>query len=160
MLTKDGIKVLEFNARFGDPETQVYLYLLENDLLELLMSVFDGVMRFPAFVSPLRYLPRCEQPLHHAILWLNPNVWSSYRLNDLKNFVPKTIRLVHEVDFPLKHKATLWSALIWVLSEKTIFRDCHFALYPTCCAHGVALQQCGDTSFAHPRALIHIHVSS
>ena len=36
MLTKDGPKVLEFNARFGDPETQVYLTRLENDLAELL----------------------------------------------------------------------------------------------------------------------------
>ena len=44
MLTKDGIKVLEFNARFGDPETQVYLYLLENDLLELLMACLDGTL--------------------------------------------------------------------------------------------------------------------
>ena len=36
MLTKTGPKVLEFNARFGDPETQVYLTRLENDLVELL----------------------------------------------------------------------------------------------------------------------------
>ena len=36
MLTKSGPKVLEFNARFGDPETQVYLTRLENDLVELL----------------------------------------------------------------------------------------------------------------------------
>jgi phosphoribosylamine--glycine ligase len=36
MLTKAGPKVLEFNARFGDPETQVYLTRLENDLVELL----------------------------------------------------------------------------------------------------------------------------
>jgi phosphoribosylamine--glycine ligase len=36
MLTKDGPKILEFNARFGDPETQVYLPRLENDLVELL----------------------------------------------------------------------------------------------------------------------------
>ena len=33
MLTQDGPKVLEFNARFGDPETQVYLTRLENDLV-------------------------------------------------------------------------------------------------------------------------------
>lgn len=44
MVTKDGIKVLEFNARFGDPETQVYLYLLQNDLLELLMACVDGTL--------------------------------------------------------------------------------------------------------------------
>src|SRR5262249_16465692 len=35
MLTMSGPKVLEFNARFGDPETQVYLTRLENDLVEL-----------------------------------------------------------------------------------------------------------------------------
>ena len=38
MLTQDGPKVLEFNARFGDPETQVYLARLENDLVELLTA--------------------------------------------------------------------------------------------------------------------------
>jgi phosphoribosylamine--glycine ligase len=42
MLTKDGPKVLEFNARFGDPETQVYMTLLENDLVELLEASVDG----------------------------------------------------------------------------------------------------------------------
>ena len=44
MLTKDGPKVLEFNARFGDPETQVYLTRLENDLLELLDASVDGTL--------------------------------------------------------------------------------------------------------------------
>ena len=42
MLTKSGPKVLEFNARFGDPETQVYLTRLENDLVELLEASRDG----------------------------------------------------------------------------------------------------------------------
>jgi phosphoribosylamine--glycine ligase len=42
MLTSDGPKVLEFNARFGDPETQVYLPLLENDLLELIELCCEG----------------------------------------------------------------------------------------------------------------------
>lgn len=42
MLTKSGPKVLEFNARFGDPETQVYLTRLENDLVELLKASVDG----------------------------------------------------------------------------------------------------------------------
>jgi phosphoribosylamine--glycine ligase len=44
MLTRDGPKVLEFNARFGDPETQVYLTRLENDLLELLEASVAGTL--------------------------------------------------------------------------------------------------------------------
>jgi len=44
MLTKDGPKILEFNARFGDPETQVYLTRLENDLVELLMGSAGGTL--------------------------------------------------------------------------------------------------------------------
>ena len=42
MLTQAGPKVLEFNARFGDPETQVYLTRMENDLLELLAASVCG----------------------------------------------------------------------------------------------------------------------
>jgi phosphoribosylamine--glycine ligase len=42
MLTKNGPRVLEFNARFGDPETQVYLTRLENDLVELLDASVSG----------------------------------------------------------------------------------------------------------------------
>ena len=42
MLTKDGPQVIEFNARFGDPEAQVYLTRLENDLVELLDASASG----------------------------------------------------------------------------------------------------------------------
>lgn len=41
MLTPAGPRVLEFNVRFGDPETQVYLTRLENDLFELLMAATE-----------------------------------------------------------------------------------------------------------------------
>ena len=44
MLTKSGPKVLEFNARFGDPETQVYLTRLETDLLDLLEASTHGTL--------------------------------------------------------------------------------------------------------------------
>ncbi|HTY88280.1 MAG TPA: phosphoribosylamine--glycine ligase [Candidatus Acidoferrum sp.] len=44
MLTKAGPRVLEFNARFGDPETQVYLTRLENDLVELLDASVSGTL--------------------------------------------------------------------------------------------------------------------
>jgi phosphoribosylamine--glycine ligase len=44
MLTQNGPKILEFNARFGDPETQVYLTRLENDLVELLDASASGTL--------------------------------------------------------------------------------------------------------------------
>ncbi|MCL2136620.1 MAG: phosphoribosylamine--glycine ligase [Coriobacteriia bacterium] len=42
MLTAEGPKLLEFNARFGDPETQVLLPKLQSDLLEVLLAVAEG----------------------------------------------------------------------------------------------------------------------
>jgi phosphoribosylamine--glycine ligase len=44
MLTPAGPKVLEFNARFGDPESQVYLTRLENDLVEVLEASVNGTL--------------------------------------------------------------------------------------------------------------------
>jgi phosphoribosylamine--glycine ligase len=42
MITKDGPKVIEYNCRFGDPETQVVLPLLESDLLTVMQAVTEG----------------------------------------------------------------------------------------------------------------------
>lgn len=42
MITAEGPKVIEFNARFGDPETQVVLPLLEGDLVPILEACIDG----------------------------------------------------------------------------------------------------------------------
>lgn len=53
MLTADGPRVLEFNARWGDPETQVYLPRLENDLVEVFLSCILGTLN----QHPLRWSP-------------------------------------------------------------------------------------------------------
>ncbi len=42
MLTPEGPKVFEFNARFGDPETQTYMRLLDTDLLDIVDASIDG----------------------------------------------------------------------------------------------------------------------
>lgn len=45
MLTEDGPKVLEFNVRFGDPETEVVLPRLESDLVDIIQKTIDGNLR-------------------------------------------------------------------------------------------------------------------
>jgi phosphoribosylamine---glycine ligase len=44
ILTKDGPKLIEYNARFGDPETQVLMLRMESDLLPLLIACADGTL--------------------------------------------------------------------------------------------------------------------
>jgi len=44
MVTSAGPKLLEYNARFGDPETQVLLPMLENDLLEIYQACYNGTL--------------------------------------------------------------------------------------------------------------------
>ncbi len=45
MLTENGPKVIEYNCRFGDPETQVVLPLLESDLLTVMMACANGTLK-------------------------------------------------------------------------------------------------------------------
>ncbi|MDO5434974.1 MAG: phosphoribosylamine--glycine ligase [Clostridia bacterium] len=45
MITPDGPKVIEYNCRFGDPETQVVLPLLESDLLTVMQAVTNGTLK-------------------------------------------------------------------------------------------------------------------
>jgi len=42
ILTKEGAKVIEFNARFGDPETEVVLPKMKSDLIEIILSLLEG----------------------------------------------------------------------------------------------------------------------
>lgn len=61
MLTADGPKVIEFNARFGDPEAMNVLTLLESDFIEIMMKTIDGKLgaddaRFEKSATVCKYL--------------------------------------------------------------------------------------------------------
>ncbi|MFC1513812.1 phosphoribosylamine--glycine ligase [candidate division KSB1 bacterium] len=55
MITEDGPKVIEFNCRFGDPETQAVLPLVENDLIDLLMATTEGTISDHELKSSKKY---------------------------------------------------------------------------------------------------------
>lgn len=54
MLTPDGPKVIEYNCRFGDPETQVVLPLLDGDLLKIMMACTNGTLSD----TPVKFLDK------------------------------------------------------------------------------------------------------
>jgi phosphoribosylamine--glycine ligase len=58
MITKNGLKVLEYNCRFGDPETQVQLPLVGDGFLSMLEMAVDG---------DITGIPKVKQPKRHAV---------------------------------------------------------------------------------------------
>ena len=54
MLTKKGVQLIEYNARFGDPECQVLMLRLEDDLVDLLLACAEGKL---ATIAPPRLSP-------------------------------------------------------------------------------------------------------
>lgn len=71
MLTESGIKVLEFNCRFGDPEAQVVLPLLESDILDIFQGCIDGKL---AAIDP----PRWRQEAAVTIVMASPGYPGDY----------------------------------------------------------------------------------
>jgi phosphoribosylamine--glycine ligase len=64
MLTPDGIKLVEYNVRLGDPEAQVVLPLLTSDLVELLGCAADGALgdTVPTFAAGAAVCVVCASP--------------------------------------------------------------------------------------------------
>ena len=90
MLTLDGIRVLEFNCRFGDPETQVVVPLIQSDLLEHLLAIAGG--RFdPSTV-------RCSDQVACGVVLASGGYPGSYRtglpISGL-DAVPEDVQVYH-----------------------------------------------------------------
>ena len=64
MLTRDGVKVIEYNARFGDPEAMNVLSILESDFLSVCISMIDGNLKSQD-VSFERLATVCKLSLIH-----------------------------------------------------------------------------------------------
>jgi phosphoribosylamine--glycine ligase len=86
MLTTDGPKLIEYNARFGDPETQVMLPRLEEDLLPLLMQCATGALRS----EPVALSPRTALTVVYAA--------TGYPENPLKGSVIRHIERAESMD--------------------------------------------------------------
>uniref|UniRef100_A0A8C7TVI1 phosphoribosylamine--glycine ligase n=1 Tax=Oncorhynchus mykiss TaxID=8022 RepID=A0A8C7TVI1_ONCMY len=72
MLTKQGPKVLEFNCRFGDPESQVLMPLLKSDLYEVLQSTLQGKL---ASIAPVWHQDRSAV----TVVMASPGYPGSYK---------------------------------------------------------------------------------
>ncbi|MEO8392463.1 MAG: phosphoribosylamine--glycine ligase [Chloroflexota bacterium] len=70
MLTPDGVKVLEFNCRFGDPETEVILPLLDADFAEILLACTEGHLK--------QHLPDWRQETCATVVLASPGYPGNY----------------------------------------------------------------------------------
>ena len=91
MLTRDGVKVIEFNARFGDPETEVVLPLLESDICDIFCNIAEG--------KPLASAPQWSDEATLGIVLASKGYPADYE----KGFV---IRGTEKVDGTVYHMGT------------------------------------------------------
>jgi phosphoribosylamine--glycine ligase len=102
MLTKNGPKILEFNARFGDPETQVYLTRLENDLVELLDASVNGTLdkvelKWKAAASVCVVMTSGGYPGNYAKGKIISGLGEAAKLPDVKVFHAGTAKSGNEI---------------------------------------------------------------
>jgi len=90
ILTDEGPKVIEFNCRFGDPETQAVLPLLKGDFLKLLYSAADGNLDKDA----ISYETGCAVCVVSASKGYPESYQVGYEINGLEN-IPENIIVFH-----------------------------------------------------------------
>ena len=87
MLTEDGPKVLEYNARFGDPEAQVVLPRMKNDIIDVMEACVDG--KLDTIDLQLKTMRRYVWCLHPTVI--RCPMRRDFRSQDLKSSTERTI---------------------------------------------------------------------
>ncbi|MDH7479196.1 MAG: phosphoribosylamine--glycine ligase [Syntrophomonadaceae bacterium] len=87
MITAEGPKVLEFNARFGDPETQVVLPLLKTDLVEIIEAVLERRLH----QQPVEWLPGAAVCVVLASQGYPGAYAKGFPISGLENLLPNTM---------------------------------------------------------------------
>ena len=92
MLTESGPKVMEFNCRFGDPETQAVLPLLKTDLADLFISIVDGNLEV---MDDLEWEPGAAACVILASRGYPQKTETGKRIFGLRNYSDKKCFLYH-----------------------------------------------------------------
>jgi phosphoribosylamine--glycine ligase len=91
MVTKKGIKVLEFNCRFGDPETQVQMPLLKNDLFDIMMSCINGDLS----KTPVKFFKKACVSVVVCSKGYPQKYKTGFEISGLTEKFPKDILIIH-----------------------------------------------------------------
>ena len=119
MLTSDGPKVLEYNARFGDPETQVVLPRMKNDLVDVFEACVDGrldqiQLEFEDNAAVCVVLASDGYPEHYE---------KGFPISGLENFKDRDDRWVFHAGSKFDHKGNIVTNGGRVLGVTAIGRD-------------------------------------
>jgi phosphoribosylamine--glycine ligase len=92
MIDEQGsAKVLEFNCRFGDPETQPILYRLRSDLVDLCLACFDGTLD----ETPIEWDPRVAVGVVMASGGYPGAYQKGKKISGLANVDPNSVKIFH-----------------------------------------------------------------
>mgnify|MGYP000871371681 FL=1 len=129
MLTPDGPSVLEYNTRFGDPETQVVLPRLETDFLELLWAASKGEL------SRIQLKIRPEHALCVVVAARGyPNSYPKGDLIGLPNILPTSVSIFHAgtARNPAGHLVTNGGRVLGVTALAPTLRHASVDAYAVC----------------------------
>ncbi len=127
MLTKQGPKLIEYNARFGDPECQVLMMLLQEDLAEIFLDVANGTLK-------TQNLTQCDKSAICIVMATN-GYPASYEKGSIIKNLPDDISSSDDIVFHAgtKKQDDMWAAnggrVLNVCAQAENFKLAHDSAY-------------------------------